>query len=219
MIITIDGAAGTGKSTVAKKVAEALNIAYFDTGAMYRAFACFILVNKIDPSDKDAVTKAIKQFHFTFDGVGSHKTYYVNNQDVTNLLRTPHVTDVSSIISQYGEVREALHSVQKHFAAHHDSVFEGRDLGTVIFPNARFKFFLKASDEVRAQRRFDEMMSKGIQTSYSEVLSSIRERDDRDQSRKVAPLKCATDAFVIDTSLIKVEDVVAIILNHIRMFS
>lgn len=216
MIITIDGAAGTGKSTVAKKVAEALNIAYFDTGAMYRAFACYVIAQHIDPNIKENVIRSISQFHFTFEGIGSKKTYYVNQQDVTNLLRTPQVTDISSIVSQYPEVREALHSVQKQFASSHDSVFEGRDLGTVIFPQAKFKFFLKASDEVRAQRRFDEMKNKGIETSYDEVLNAIRERDQRDQCRKVAPLKCAADAYIIDTSHISVEEVVLNILNHVR---
>jgi cytidylate kinase len=215
MIITIDGAAGTGKSTVAKKVAEQLKIAYFDTGAMYRAFAYHAIHHSIDPHQMEQVIKLIPKFSFTFEGIGSHKIYYVNNEDVTAFLRTPVVTDVSSVISQYLEVRSALHAVQKEFAKKHDAVFEGRDLGTIIFPHADYKFFLVASDEVRAKRRFHEMTLKGIQTTYEQVLSAIRERDSRDEGRKVAPLKRADDALVLDTSYSDAEEVVAKILDKI----
>lgn len=216
MIITIDGAAGTGKSTVAKKVADSLSIAYFDTGAMYRAFAFHVLNSKIDPQNIEQVESAISSFQFAFQGHGSHKTYFVNQQDVTHALRTPAVTEASSIISQYADVRNSLHKVQKDFATSHDAVFEGRDLGTVIFPHAEFKFFLKASDEVRAQRRFAEMNSKGIETNYEQVLDAIRLRDLRDENRKVAPLKCAEDAEVIDTSHLSIEQVVSLILEKIK---
>lgn len=216
MIITIDGAAGTGKSTVAKKVADSLTIAYFDTGAMYRAFAHHVLQAKIDPSDKNSVIKAIANFNFTFHGHGSHKIYYVNQQDVTHSLRTPAVTEVSSIISQYSEVRSAMHKIQKDFATLHDAVFEGRDLGTVIFPLAEYKFFLKASDAVRAQRRFEEMKHKGLSVTFEEVLASIKQRDQRDEGRKIAPLKCAQDAFVIDTSSLSIDEVVGVILQKIK---
>lgn len=215
MIITIDGAAGTGKSTVAKKVAEKLSIAYFDTGAMYRAFAYYVLSQKVDPQNIDRVVNLIKSFDFNFHGVGSHKTYFVNGIDVTSSIRNPDVTEVSSVISQYPEVRQSLHQIQKSFASSHDAVFEGRDLGTVIFPDAEFKFFLKASDEVRALRRHDEMKNKGINTSYIEVLEAIRQRDSRDQGRKVAPLTCPEDARVIDTSELDVDSVVGLILNII----
>lgn len=216
MIITIDGAAGTGKSTVAKKVADSLAIAYFDTGAMYRAFAYHILQAKIDPSDVSSVITAINTFNFTFEGHGSHKIYYVNDQDVTHHLRTPSVTEVSSIISQYSEVRHAMHKIQKNFASLHDAVFEGRDLGTVIFPSAEYKFFLKASDEVRANRRCEEMKNKGVAITFDEVLESIRQRDQRDEGRKVAPLKCAHDAAVIDTSHLSIDEVVSLILQKIK---
>lgn len=217
MIITIDGAAGTGKSTVAKKVADSLDIAYFDTGAMYRAFAYHVLNSKIDPIDIPYVIAAINTFNFEFEGRGSHKTYFVNEHDITQNLRSPAVTDASSIISQYSEVRNALHKVQKDFAKEHDAVFEGRDLGTVIFPSAEYKFFLKASDEVRASRRFEEMKQKGINISFQEVLESIRQRDQRDEGRKVAPLRCADDAEVIDTSQLAIDDVVNLILQKIKV--
>lgn len=217
MIITIDGAAGTGKSTVAKKVADRLAIAYFDTGAMYRAFAHHVLDLGIDPHDLNEVKKAISTFDFVFHGRGSCKSYFVKNQDVTAELRTPAVTEASSIISQYSEVRNALHKVQKDFASEHNAVFEGRDLGTVIFPYAEHKFFLKASDEVRASRRFEEMQQKGILISFQEVLESIRQRDQRDEGRKVAPLKCADDAVVIDTSSLCIDEVVDLILEKIKV--
>jgi cytidylate kinase len=213
MIITIDGAAGTGKSTVAKKVAQKLDIAYFDTGAMYRAFAFYVINTETDPHDVPKVINLLKSFKFHFEGIGSNKTYYVNNVDVTSLLRTPEVTDASSVVSQYPEIRNALHQVQKNFAKSHDAVFEGRDLGTVIFPNADYKFFLKASDHVRAERRFAEMKHKGIEVRFDEVLQAIRQRDSRDEGRKVAPLKCAEDAHVIDTSELDIDDVVSKILQ------
>jgi len=216
MIITIDGAAGTGKSTVAKKVAEKLSIAYFDTGAMYRAFAFHILSENINPLDSISVVKAIMNFNFVFEGAGINKVYYVNNEDITSTLRTPEVTEISSIVSQYPNVRDALHQVQKDFALNQDAVFEGRDLGTVIFPNAEFKFFLKASNEVRAQRRFEEMRNKGINTSLHEVLEAIKQRDERDEGRKVAPLRCAEDAHVIDTSHLNADDVVQKIITMIE---
>jgi cytidylate kinase len=213
MIITIDGAAGTGKSTVAKKVASALNVAYFDTGAMYRAFAYHVLNERINPQDVAEVTKAIHTFKFRFEGIGTHKTYFVNEKEVTSHLRTPEVTEISSVISQYPFVRQALHEVQKNFARDHDAVFEGRDLGTVIFPQADHKFFLKASDEVRAERRYVEMRHKGVDITQQEVLEAIRIRDQRDEGRKVAPLKCAEDAHVIDTSHLNADAVVEKILQ------
>lgn len=207
MIITIDGAAGTGKSTVAKKVAELLGFAYFDTGAMYRAFAVFVVSKEADIYHEEMISSLVTGFKFDFQGEGAHKVYFVNGQDVTSQIRTPKISEVSSIISQYPLVRKALHQVQKDFALNRNAVFEGRDLGTVIFPNADFKFFLKASDEVRAQRRFDELCAKKIHTTYEEVLKAIQERDHRDQKRKVAPLKCADDAYVIDTSFSDVNEV------------
>lgn len=217
MIITIDGAAGTGKSTVAKKVAERLSFAYFDTGAMYRAFAYHVLSNKVDPHNKSLVQDLIGSFDFTFEGVGTHKTYFVNKKDVTTKLRLPDVTDASSVISQYPEVRTNLHEVQKDFAKNHNAVFEGRDLGTVIFPLAEFKFFLRASDQVRAERRHKEMLQKGIESNFEHVLEAIRQRDARDESRKVAPLKCADDAHVIDTSHMHIDEVVSKILEIVGM--
>jgi len=216
MIITIDGAAGTGKSTVAKRLSSKMNFEYFDTGAMYRAFAFYVLDFHINPSNEHLVSEHVKTFKFQFLGSGPNKTYFVNDIDVTSHLRTPEVTEISSIISQYPEVRNALHQVQKNFAQNHNAVFEGRDLGTVIFPNADFKFFLKASDEVRAHRRLEEMKAKGISASLEEVLGAMRMRDARDQGRKVAPLKCPDNAHVIDTSLLSIESVVDQIIKIIK---
>jgi len=144
VIITIDGAAGTGKSTVAKKVAESLGFAYFDTGAMYRAFAFFVNALEADIHHEEQISALVKKFEFNFEGEGSLKNYFVNGQNVTSEIRTPKISEVSSIISQYPQVRSALHQVQKDFAKIRNAVFEGRDLGTVIFPKADFKFFFKS---------------------------------------------------------------------------
>ncbi len=216
MIITIDGTAGTGKSTVAKKVAEALHMAYFDTGAMYRAFAYFVLSHQLPIHDEGKITAALVDFRFHFEGTGTHKRYVVNQEEVSSHLRTPEVTEVSSVVSQYSQVRKTLLEVQKKFAHTHDVVFEGRDLGTVIFPEAEHKFFLIASDQVRAERRHHEMIAKGIDISLKEVLESIQKRDERDKSRKVAPLRCAEDAIKIDTSDKSIEEVVNLILDKVK---
>lgn len=218
MIITIDGTSGTGKTTVAKRLAEALGITYFDTGAMYRAFAYFLLKNKVDIQKEENIIPFLSTFDFTIKKAGGEKAYFIGDEDVSSSIRTVEVTQAASITSAFKSVREHLLSYQRLFAEKHDSVFEGRDLGTVVFPHADYKIFLFASPEVRAKRRHQELKEKnGARVpSFEEVLQAINERDHRDSTRMIAPLKCPEGAFQLDTSHLSIDEVVSQILQFIQ---
>lgn len=214
MIITIDGPAGTGKTTVAKRVAERLKFPHFDTGAMYRAVALLLLQRKISYSDENQISEILKNFSFKIRG----DRYFVNGQDVTQEIRSQAVTTIVSPVSALPAVRDALKKIQRDFARRGNSVFEGRDLGTAVFPEAEIKIFLTARPEVRAQRRLDEMLHKrphevqGMDRTH--MLEELLRRDTYDSSRAVAPLKCPPDAYVIDTSDISIHSVVDRILEY-----
>jgi cytidylate kinase len=201
MIITIDGPAGTGKSTVSKAVAKKLGFTYFNTGALYRALAY-----EIDRTQGDPVFVA-HTLPFKIQG----ERYFIGAEDVTEIIRTPKITRLSSEYSAIPEVREEVLHFQKTFALGGDTVFEGRDLGTVVFPNAELKIFLTASPEKRAERRFKEL--QGV--SFEEVLKELKERDLADTTRKVAPLRKADDAHLIDTSDLTIEQAVDRIIQLI----
>lgn len=221
MIITIDGPSGTGKSTVAKRLAEVVGITYFDTGALYRAVAWQLLQEKIAPSDLKGIEKVLKTFHFHIQTEKGAKRYFVGEVDVTEAIRTVEVTQIVSEVSAHKAVRDALKPIQVTCAEEVDSVLEGRDLGTVVFPHADYKFFLTARDEVRAKRRYEELKQKfpekAEQLSFEQILKDIRERDDYDSSRDVAPLKKAEDAILIDTSDLSIDEVVSNIKIHLKI--
>jgi len=220
MIITIDGPAGTGKTTVAKKVAEALHFAYFDTGAMYRAVTWLLLEKKIPFSDVKRIEKELSHFKFTIKGEGKEKSYFVNGQDVTEHIRSQTVTAAVSEVSALPSVRLELWEMQYEFGNQGDAVFEGRDMGTVVFPDAEIKIFLTARPEVRAERRLKEIIQKksydAQETDHDKMLAEIIRRDEYDSSRALAPLKCPDDAFIIDTSDMSIEDVVDAILKYLK---
>ena len=220
MIITIDGSSGTGKTTVAKQLAKSLKITFFDTGAMYRALAYFVLQQQIDPKNENELSKILSSFSFRIDSSENDKRYFVNDEEVTSLIRTPQATEASSIISAHKTVREHLLSFQREYGAQQDVVFEGRDLGTVVFPDADYKVYLYASAEIRAQRRLKELKEKNPLSSkeftYDEILNAINERDHRDTTRAIAPLRCPEKALEIDTSHLSSEEVVDKIIAHIR---
>ena len=201
MIITIDGPAGTGKSTVSKAVAKRLGFTYFNTGALYRAVAY-----EVDRTQGDPVAIA-HGLRFRIEG----ERYFVGDEDVTEVIRTPKVTRLSSEYSSIPEVREAVLHFQKTFALLGNTVFEGRDLGTVVFPEADLKIFLTATPEKRAERRFKEL--QGV--TFEEVLKELKERDLSDTTRKVAPLRQAVDAHLIDTSHLTIEQAVDRIIQLI----
>ncbi|MCP5503862.1 MAG: (d)CMP kinase [Chlamydiales bacterium] len=209
MIITIDGPAGTGKSTTAKKFADAIGFTYFDTGALYRAISWQILETEISYQDEEALSKLLKEFSFHIDVIEGNKRYFVGNKDVTTAIRSKEVTAIVSEVSALKKVRDALKPLQVNFSKEIDVVFEGRDLGTVVFPHAQLKFFLTARPEVRAKRRYRELVQKfPNQTfSYETILKEIQERDVYDSTREHAPLKQAEDAILVDTSDLTIEEV------------
>lgn len=220
MIIAIDGPAGTGKSTVAKIVAERLGYSYFDTGAMYRSLTYMLMVKEIDYHDALAVQHLLESFHFDVRQVQGEKRYYANEMDVTAAIRAQEVTALVSQVSVFPYVREKLVSIQRKFGQKGKAVFEGRDIGTVVFPNAELKIFLTASQEVRAQRRYLELLAKNPEIQKSSSLKQIQkemeERDARDSTRHVSPLTVAPDAHLIDTSSMNIEEVVESIIALVK---
>lgn len=217
MIVTIDGPAGTGKTTVAQKVAQTMGFEYFDTGAMYRTFTLFALNEKIAPTETERLIEALKHFDFDVQSEKEVKKYFLNKVDVSKEIRDEGVTNHVSLYAAVPEVREHLVLFQKKFASARNVVFEGRDMGTVVFPNAEHKFFLNATLEVRAERRF---MQEHHQTPSSEQLQevekAIQSRDQMDETRKHSPLKKAHDAQEVDTSNLTIDEVVQEIINSIK---
>ena len=203
MIVTIDGPAGSGKSTAAKGLAERLGFEFLDTGAMYRCVAWAVLQNQVDPADEAAVVDLSRQIQISF----SDAQVLVNDEEVTGLIRTPEVTEVASVVAQYSGVREELVRLQRDAASGTNIVSEGRDQGTVVFPDAFCKFFLVADPEERARRRHEELQSEGKDITVDEILQQIYQRDQRDEQRDVAPLKAADDALEINTSAVTIDEV------------
>jgi len=220
MIITIDGPSGTGKSTVAKNLAKALGFAYFDTGALYRAISWKILHEKISLTDETAIAEMLKIFSFRVETEQNQKIYYVDSSDVTKAIRSEEVTAAVSKISAIKSVRDAMRPLQESFSREGSSVFEGRDLGTIIFPHADVKFFLTARAEVRAKRRLKDLQQKfpgrAHAFSYEDILQNIRDRDEYDSTRLLAPLKQAEDAILVDTSELSIEKVVSILEKYVK---
>ncbi len=211
MIITIDGPSGTGKTSVAKRVAEALHFAYFDTGAMYRALTWLMLESHIELHEESEVQACIDHFDFHVEEEGGGKRYFVGHQEVSSQIRSPAVTQAVSAVAALPLVRASLLVFQHRFAKTQDAVFEGRDLGTVVFPQAEIKIFLTADPSVRASRRLQELPEK---VSHETVLSDLNRRDTLDSTREVAPLACPLGAFVIDTTPLSIDEVVARIIQH-----
>ena len=209
MIITIDGPAGTGKSTTAQKLADAIGFTYFDTGALYRAISWQILETGTSYENDEALSKLLKSFSFRIRLIEGNKRYFVGNEDVTKVIRSKEVTAIVSEVAALKKVRDALKPLQVNFSKEIDVVFEGRDLGTVVFPHAHLKFFLTARPEIRAKRRYRELVQKfPNQTfSYETILKEIQERDSYDSTREHAPLKQAEDAILVDTSDLTIEEV------------
>lgn len=203
MIVTIDGPAGSGKSTAARGLSQRLGFEFLDTGAMYRCVALAVLNQGIDPADSQSVGDVSQQIRISF--ADAH--VILNGEDVTQAIRTAEVSEAASQVAQYPAVREALVDLQRQAAEGVNIVSEGRDQGTVVFPHALCKFFLIADPEERARRRFDEMQGQDQEITQAEILQQIHQRDQRDESRTVAPLKPADDAVEINTSQLSIEEV------------
>lgn len=195
-VVTIDGPAGAGKSSVAKRLARRLAVRYLDTGAIYRAIAFFLDRRSIPPKDTKALRTALSGISIELKG----EEVLLNGEDVSALIRAPHVDGIVSAYSALGCVREALLGLQRGQRQYGSLVVEGRDVGSVVFPEAPLKFFMTASPEARARRRCLELQRRGEPVSYEEILSQIRERDRIDSTREIAPLIQPEDAVFIDTS-------------------
>ena len=217
MIITIDGPAGTGKSTVAREVAKALSYSLLDTGALYRAIAYALLVYKVNLSNETAIAAFLDANPLDLLCQGQEVSYVIAGIDATPHLRTREATNGSSLISTYATVRSFLLPIQRSFAFHQNIVCEGRDMGTTVFPNADIKIFLTARPEVRAQRRFLETQNASS-APLGQIEKELSERDHRDSTRTISPLTQPHDATVIDTSDLSIQQVVAMITDMAMAF-
>ena len=217
--IAIDGPAGAGKSTIAKAAAKELGFIYVDTGALYRAVALEMISRGISPSDKEKVVSELGKFSVGFfslrfiDGV---QYVFSGDKDVSGMIRTPEVSMGASAVSAIPEVRKFLFELQRSIAAENNVIMDGRDIGTVVLPNADLKIFLTASAEVRADRRFKELAEKPDCPTYEQVLADIKQRDFNDMNRETAPLKQAEDAVLADTSELDLEGAISLVLSLIK---
>lgn len=216
--IAIDGPAGAGKSTMAKGVAKDLGYVYVDTGAIYRTIGYYVNLCGIGPKDVDGVTRLIDDVNIEIAyGEDGQQKMLLNGKDVTGELRTPLMSDYASKISAMKVVRDFLLDVQRNMAKKHNVIMDGRDIGTVVLPQADVKIFLTASAEVRADRRLKELLERGEKNvTFEGILQDMKERDHRDMNRPVAPLKQADDATLLDTSALSIEESIAAIKKIIE---
>tara|TARA_Y100000996_G_scaffold205627_1_gene161337 strand:+ start:11 stop:679 length:669 start_codon:yes stop_codon:yes gene_type:complete len=217
MIIAIDGPAASGKSTSAKLLAKELGYLYLDTGAMYRCIAFSILENKIDISNQDSLTKFLKNFEIDLKKTNNNLSFFVNGKNVTNKIRKSDVSQKVSEVSAIPIIREYMVRIQRSFTKNNSCVMEGRDIGTVVFPNAEFKFFFIASDEVRAKRRQLELESLGEKKSLVNLMHEIKKRDKFDSERGHSPLRKAFNAIEVDTTNMTIDEQVNFMLRKIKL--
>ena len=212
LTIAVDGPSGAGKSTVAKAVAKRLNIEYIDTGAMYRALGLKILNLGISMEDETAISELLEETQIDF----VKGDIMLDGQAVSHLIRTPEVSMAASACSAYAFVREKLVKLQQKMGQKKNIIMDGRDIATVVFPDAEYKFFITASDEERAMRRWHELLHKGENVTFQQVLADIRQRDYNDSTRAVSPFKKADDAEELDTTQMSVEEVVDYICSKVK---
>jgi len=211
-IITIDGPSGAGKSTVARLLAQRLGYTYLDTGALYRAVAWKVKKENIDTEDEKALEHILQEIAITF----KEGKIIINETDVSSEIRAPDIGELSSILSAKPVVRRYLFTIQREIGLRGRVVIEGRDIGSVIFPEAENKFFLDANPEERGRRRYNELKGKHLQASLEEIINSIRTRDERDSTRQDSPLKRTDDMIYIDTTNLRVEEVISRIIKALK---
>lgn len=207
MNVAIDGPAGAGKSTIAKEVAKELGYIYVDTGAMYRAIALYLIRNGVKAEENELISEKCKEADVTIEYVDGKQVVFLNGEDVNGFIRTEEVGSMASSSSTNQDVRKRLLGLQRELAEKNNVIMDGRDIGTNILPNAQAKIYLTASIEVRAKRRYDELVAKGIECDYEEIKKEIAIRDERDMNRDIAPLRQAKDAVLLDSSELSVEEV------------
>ena len=214
--IAIDGPAGAGKSTIAKRVAKELSFIYVDTGAMYRAVALYLIKNGISPEDEAGLLRACGQIHISIEYENGEQQVILNGENVTGQLRNEEVGNMASAAAAKPCVRETLLTLQRDLAVKADVLMDGRDIGPNILPDAQLKIYLTASVETRAGRRFRELQEKGEACTLEAIAKDIEERDRKDMSRETAPLKMAEDAVLVDSSEMDIEEVAARIISLYR---
>lgn len=215
MIIAIDGPAGSGKSTLGRMLARALSLLYIDTGSMYRAVAVATLEAGLDPSDTEAITELARGLRIHLEGHPDSLRVSINGRDITERIRDDDITEMSSVVSAIPGVRRVMVECQRALGKY-GAVLNGRDIGTVVFPNADIKFFLDAAPEERAERRFNEDKLVNPDTTLAQTLAEINERDRRDSTRSDSPLKIADDAIVIDSTGLSIEAVLDRMLEYVH---
>ncbi len=216
MIVAIDGPAATGKSTSAKKVARELGFIHLDTGAMYRCVTLAVLRNQITLDNESALSQLLDGLDIRLKKLDDELVVYLNGEDVSDEIRKAEVTSYVSIVSALSQVRNALVRIQRNIAKNQDCVVEGRDIGTIVFPDAKFKFFLVADDFVRAQRRQLDLIAIGEEKSIAVLVEEIRQRDFLDSKRSNSPLCKADDAIEIDTSKMTFDEQVAFMVSRVK---
>ncbi|OOF56630.1 (d)CMP kinase [Rodentibacter genomosp. 2] len=216
IIITVDGPSGAGKGTLCYALAEKLGYALLDSGAIYRVTALAALKSAVDLSDEFALAELARNLDIQFIPRDGEVNILLNGENVSRLIRTQETADVASKIAVFPQVRAALLQLQRDFAKNNNLIADGRDMGTVVFPNAQIKLFLDASAEERAKRRYKQLQSKGISGNFAQILVEIKERDFRDRNREVAPLKPAEDALLLDSTTLSIDDVIAQAMAYIQ---
>ena len=214
--IAIDGPGGAGKSTISKAVAAKLGIVYVDTGALYRTVGYYVRSKNVDPHDREAVGALLGDISIEVKYVDGAQKVYLNGEDLGDRIRTPEMSMYASAVSAIPSVRAFLLETQKDIARKNSVIMDGRDIGTVILPNADVKIYLTASAECRAKRRYDELIAKGQTVRYEDVLREMNERDTQDSTRDIAPAQAADDAMVFDNTGMDLEQSVEAIINIIR---
>ncbi len=214
--IAIDGPGGAGKSSLSKEVAKKLDILYVDTGALYRTIGLFVKSKNTDPKDAAAVTELLPEINIEVKYENGAQVIYLNGVDHKDEIRTPELSMYASHVSAIPSVRAFLLETQKQIARTNSVIMDGRDIGTVILPNADVKIFLTASAECRAKRRYDELCARGQSVRYEDVLAEMNERDTQDSSRKIAPAKPAEDAILLDNSDLTFEETIDAVLDIVN---
>ena len=214
--IAIDGPAGAGKSSIAKLVSKELGYIYVDTGALYRTVGLYSIRKGIDTKDAQAITATLKDIEVKLGFVDGAQHVFLNGEDVSDAIRTPEASMGASNVSAIPAVRTFLFDLQRDIAKNNNCIMDGRDIGTVVLPDAQIKLFLTASPEARAERRYKELIEKGEKVDFQDVLDDINKRDYQDSHREIAPLKQAEDAVLVDNSGCNLEEGVALVIGIIK---
>lgn len=215
--IAIDGPAGAGKSTIARKTASEFGFIYVDTGALYRAVAYAVSVNNIDTFDEENVIKLLDKIKIELKFIDKEQRVFLNGEDISDKIRLPDVSIKASEVSQIAKVRQYLFDLQQEIAKNNDVIMDGRDIGTVVLPNADVKIYLTATSQDRAKRRYDQLLSQGVSVDFDTLVKEIEQRDYSDMNREISPLKKADDAILVDTTGNTLEESIDILTQLIKL--